>query len=504
MKHTTISLSIFSLCCLGTISQAGSWVIDQQADWQKQRAEQKGVEIKDGMVYPTAEEATFKSAIKSFDKKQSATSLVFDQSPVWHNWEGVPNVGPVNCQDAPVVLCLGDKDYWMFGRSGGFGPKRKKGTPQEKKTAPFKPQAASLDGYDIPLVTTPDAHQFNAPGGLKPNLGGYHAWHSRDMVNWVHHGAITESFSRWMTSAEHKDGTFYFYYDYPNDQDPHVYVDKDLTDGVPGENKGIVLRDPSDGSDAGFFRDTDGRFHVIYENWDPINASTHAWDSPLAGHGVSPDGVSPFVIQDPAVDYRTTPTGKTATYKHPHWLQHPDWKSNIATYNVHTPEQEAYGDWAVIRVGGQYYLFADYDPVGEHMSVVWFTSSSIDTPFTKVGNIGKGHPDPDIGFAEGKFYLITQFKEDYVSPGPWVEEVKARAGVDTDNDGKIDQWTEWQEVKETYDHKPGFARVIDKTPASIDVSSLPAGFGFQFEFTMKDTTKNESKPIVDKVSMHFK
>ncbi|MFT5124553.1 MAG: hypothetical protein ACI97B_003188, partial [Verrucomicrobiales bacterium] len=121
----------------------------------------------------------------------------------------------------------------------------------------------------------------------------------------------------------------------------------------------------------------------------------------------------------------------------------------------------------------------------------------------KVGKIGRGHPDPDIGFAEGKFYLITQFNQDFVSPGPWVEEVKARAGVDTDNDGKIDQWTDWQAVNESYAYTPGFAKIVEKTPASIDLSSLPAGFGFQFEFTMKDTTENESKPIVDKVTIAF-
>lgn len=31
---------------------------------------------------------------------------------------------------------------------------------------------------------------------------------------------------------------------------------------------------------------------------------------------------------------------------------------------------------------------------------------------------------------------------DYVSPGPWVETVEARVGVDTDNDEKIDKWTD--------------------------------------------------------------
>ena len=71
--------------------------------------------------------------------------------------------------------------------------------------------------------------RHNAPGGLKKSKGGYHAWQSRDMVNWVHHGPITEGFSKWMTSAEYVDGKAYFYYDFPNDQDPHLYIDEDLT-----------------------------------------------------------------------------------------------------------------------------------------------------------------------------------------------------------------------------------------------------------------------------------
>ena len=50
------------------------------------------------------------------------------------------------------------------------------------------------------------------------------------------------------------------------------------------------------------------------------------------------------------------------------------------------------------------------------------------------GNVGKGHPDPGIMFAEGQFYLVTQTPKDFVSPGPWVETVEVRVGVDTNND----------------------------------------------------------------------
>jgi hypothetical protein len=140
-------------------------------------------------------------------------------------------------------------------------------------------------------------------------------------------------------TAEYADGKVYIYYDYPNDQDPHLYIDDDLADGNPGVNKGIAFRDPSHGSDCAFIRDKQGRFHVIYEDWSPINASKRSWDSPLVGHAVSKDGIGGFEILKPPIDKRTKPTGTVAEYKHPHWKQHPDWDTNIGKYNVHKPEQ---------------------------------------------------------------------------------------------------------------------------------------------------------------------
>lgn len=66
----------------------------------------------------------------------------------------------------------------------------------------FQPEEVRREGFDVPLRTTPDPKQFDAPGGLKKSKGGYHAWQSRDMVNWIHHGPVTEGFSRWVTTAE--------------------------------------------------------------------------------------------------------------------------------------------------------------------------------------------------------------------------------------------------------------------------------------------------------------
>jgi len=137
------------------------------------------------------------------------------------------------------------------------------------------------------------------------------------------------------------------------------------------------------------------------------------------------------------------------------------------------------------------------------MSVAWFTSSSLGEKFTFCDNIGKGHPDPDIIFAEGKFYLATQTPQSFISPGPWVDGVEVRVGIDTTNDGAINQWTDWSTVKETYRSIPGFAKQVAKTPAQLDLSKLPAAFGYQFEVKLSDTTENKSKPILDKITLSF-
>lgn len=480
------------------------WIIESDADWAAAKLSATGLEFADGQASPTSEKASFQTQLKRFPDKRSAKTLRIGQSPVWLNWNPVPNIGPANLGDAPVMLSLGPKDYWMFGRYGGKPRGQRKESSKAGKD--FKPEPATLEGFDMKLVTTPWPNQFNGPGGLKPSKGGYHAWQSRDMAHWVHHGPVTESFGKWMTTAEFVDGKAYFYYDFPNDQDPHLYIDDDLFDGEPGENVGLAFDDPSHGSDCTVIRDLEGKFHIVAEDWTPIKASARAWDSPLATHGVSEDGKAPFKILDPPVDERTKPTGEIGTYKHPHWAKEDPkrFPSNVAEYEIHEPKQEAYGDWAAIAIGGQYYLFGDYEPADSHgMSVGWFTSSTINGPFEWCGNVGKGHPDPDVMFAEGKFWLATQQATDFTSPGPWVEKVEARVGVDTDNDGKVDQWSDWQEMKERYAPMPGFSKQIARTPATLDLSTLPAGHGFQIEVRLTDTTSNDSKPVLDLLELSF-
>jgi len=84
-----------------------------------------------------------------------------------------------------------------------------------------------------------------------------------------------------------------------------------------------------------------------------------------------------------------------------------------------------------------------------------------------------------------------------------VQKVEARVGVDTTGDGKLDTWTDWSDVKETYDYHPKLAKHVKKTPAKIDLSDVPAGHAFGFELRMIDATANKSKPMIDRATLLF-
>ena len=424
------------------------WSIDSSMEWKESQEGGEGWEIKNGLASAAGRESFFRSKLHVVPETRKADSLVFTPSPHWNNWTSIPSVGPKEASNAPVFLPISDKDYWFFGAKKGAGR-------------------------------------------------GYHAWRSSDLKTWKHMGPA--GWSNWATTAEYADGKIFLYYDEPNDQDPHLLIGENLNGELKWTDHGKVLSDPSHGSDAGVIRTQDGVFHLIYEDWRPLNARQHSWDSPLAGHSDSRDGkvgFRPHEFPFP-IDLRTKPTGEFGEYEHSS-------RSYALKYEIHEGEQDAYGDYTAIQVGDRFYLFCDYDPHGEPMRVGCFYGDSIYEPFSWSGDIGMGfHPDPTIGFANGQFYLIVQrAKEDFVSPGPWNGRVTARAGVDVDGDAKVDQWTEWQEVSESYRRKKGFARVIETDPAQLDLSVLQAGKGFQFEFK---TTQEEGKPSasLDSVTLHF-
>lgn len=284
------------------------WRIDTTNEWQAAASQIEGLTVSDGLLALTGKQGLYRSRLQCFKEKRAAHTLTLTASTAWENWEPTQRkVVPPTLADAPIFLAKGPKDYWLFGRYQ---------IPKGSEAKNFAPAPATLEGFSERLQTTPFPHLFEASGGLQKSLGGYHAWQSRDMLNWVHHGPVTTGKAKWATTAEFVDGKIYLYYDFPNDQDPHLVIDDDLFDGKPGQDMGRVFNGLTDGSDCAVIRDLDGRFHLIYEDWSPIDASKHSWDSPLAGHAVSDDGKGNFEILAAAVDERTQPTGTFAEYAH--------------------------------------------------------------------------------------------------------------------------------------------------------------------------------------------
>ncbi len=413
---------LFSVTLPASAGERG-WVVDTGEQWKKAKASAENLRLGEGKAEPTADRARFVSVVKQYDQPRSAERIRFRQDGVWKNWKPTKVGSPSGTRNAPVFLPVGDGNYWYFAEKQGAGP-------------------------------------------------GYHAWHSSDMKEWVHKGQVTES--RWVTSVEHADGKFYIYYDKPNDEDPHLIIDEDLTDSSK-RKVGEVFADPSHGSDSGVFRAADGSFHLIYENWSASNIqTTRSADSPIAGHTKSPDGIRGFEPRElPApIDERKD------------------------------KPQDVFGDYTITRVGPRYYIFCDYHPPDGPIRIGHWFSESLEGEFEwGGGGIGKGfHPDPTMGFAEGRFYLVVQRHRNFVSRGPWADGVEARAGVDKDGDGKVDAWTEWQAVRAEYARKKGFSRIVEREPASIDLRSLPAGRGFRFAFRTESEGKR-NRAVMDRVHL---
>tara|TARA_B100000674_G_scaffold102091_1_gene74454 strand:+ start:55 stop:567 length:513 start_codon:yes stop_codon:yes gene_type:complete len=167
-----ITTAFLPLLLAPSLLAADPLTISSEADWKKSIASSEGVVIKNGVAEPTGKTGNLRTTFHKFDQKRSASSLIVRQSAIWQNWNPIENLGPANLRDAPVLLTVGPDNYWMFGRYGGLHSRGQKGG---KQTAGgriplvgrprFTSEPAKLEGFDIPLQTTPDKNQYNAPGG---------------------------------------------------------------------------------------------------------------------------------------------------------------------------------------------------------------------------------------------------------------------------------------------------------------------------------------------------
>ena len=102
------------------------WKLDSEKNWKQNLESSKGAAYEGGGFAPREVKASLLTKLQSFDKKRSAVSLTVSQSPVWQNWSPIENLGPINLNDAPVLLTMGPDNYWMFGRYGSGQPREKK------------------------------------------------------------------------------------------------------------------------------------------------------------------------------------------------------------------------------------------------------------------------------------------------------------------------------------------------------------------------------------------
>ena len=131
-------------------------------------------------------------------------------------------------RNAPVLISHGPNDHWAVAQyrsaeqlvewhqkkvEDAKNRKRKPPPPLGFTLEGFVEEEVTLDGYDEKLITTPLPNQFR-PLKLKPDpnsrpwKSGYHAWHSRDMINWVHYGPT--AMAPTVTTAEYENGKTYF------------------------------------------------------------------------------------------------------------------------------------------------------------------------------------------------------------------------------------------------------------------------------------------------------
>ena len=80
---------------------------------------------------------------------------------------------------------------------------------------------------------------------------------------------------------------------------------------------------------------------------------------------------------------------------------------------------------------------------------------------------------------------------------------KILSEVDEDGDGQIDQWSDWEDARETYSAIPGFAKQVDRRPAKLSFSDLPAGKGFQIEVKLVSLEGQEVLPKLDQLIATF-
>ncbi|MEM9161080.1 MAG: hypothetical protein AAGB46_18690, partial [Verrucomicrobiota bacterium] len=154
----SVSLVVFALTACVALAAEKNWKIETDADWRQNRVLSENIHVEEGMAHSTSLASSYTSIVKSFPKRRKAKSLTFRQTDIWDNWKEIPKVGVPEMRDAPVFVPVKKGEYWLLARHKNYG---------------------------------------------RAKDGGYHAWRSADMKNWIHQGQVSNFRERWVTTAEY-------------------------------------------------------------------------------------------------------------------------------------------------------------------------------------------------------------------------------------------------------------------------------------------------------------
>lgn len=95
MKKLPVILSAGLLLCFTSFPCLGkkdknSLLFKSTEDWKSNAQKIEGLSVDKGMLAPTGDSGVYRSKLVNFSSKKAAKSIHLSCSPLWENWEAIP------------------------------------------------------------------------------------------------------------------------------------------------------------------------------------------------------------------------------------------------------------------------------------------------------------------------------------------------------------------------------------------------------------------------------
>ena len=107
------------MCCCSLLWQVHAQqehADNSQDDWRATLIEGDELIDESGIVRMPPNQVTTIRGRFEIPKKSKNVQLTVQQPMSWDNWESIPDLGPDGTGDAPILLPVGDADYYYFAR----------------------------------------------------------------------------------------------------------------------------------------------------------------------------------------------------------------------------------------------------------------------------------------------------------------------------------------------------------------------------------------------------